>query len=200
MSTSNDSGNECVDFPRELKRMFSLSCEVEWRVENAMKNLNVLIVEDSDIQRKFMTRRLLAMMRVDMVDYDSAMPPVVSAANGEIALEMIDSVYERTGRCYDILLVDEVLDGAGGILKGHEVVHKLRRREDLARTLMIGCSSNIEEYGKYFLDAGANAVWAKPIKDVEQVRDCIKKLIAEIFEEDYMEKCCSLSPKKGGTI
>ena len=200
VSTSNDSGNECVDFPRESKRMFSLSCEVEWRVENAMKNLNVLIVEDSDIQRKFMTRRLLAMMRVDMVDYDSAMPPVVSAANGEIALEMVDSVYERTGRCYDILLVDEVLDGAGGILKGHEVIHKLRQREDLARTLMIGCSSNIEEYGKSFLDAGANAVWAKPIKDVEQVRDCIKKLIAEIFEEDYMEKCCSLSPKKGGTI
>lgn len=50
----------------------------------------------------------------ELTDYEDKWP-VVSIGNGEEAFKLLES------QRYDIFIVDENLDGTGGILKGHEV-------------------------------------------------------------------------------
>lgn len=169
---------------------------LECRVENAMKELRILIVEDSTFQRKLMTRKLMSMLKVDMSDDAAIRQPVVAASSGEEALALVNSVVERTGRQYDLLVVDQVLDSSGGVLTGHEIIQRLRQRGDMGNTLMIGCTANIKAYGETILAAGANAVWAKPMQDEMAMRECVKQLLAEVFTEDASRECASHNPKK----
>jgi CheY-like chemotaxis protein len=177
----------------------NVTAELLGKVEEIIKDLNVLIIEDSNFQRKLMTRRMMNMMQVDMSDYAERWP-VVSASNGEEALTMIDSMYARTGKTYDVLIVDEVLDGSGGILRGHEIIEQLRARHNMHMTLMIGCTANIKAYGEQILEAGANAVWAKPMQDPIIVRECIQKLLLDLLREGVYKKNALGLPVHGGGL
>ena len=147
-------------------------------VGNRIKNLRILIIEDSNFQRKLMTRLLMNIMQVDMSSHAERWP-VVSAGNGEEALALIDESSLK-GSHYDVFIVDENLEGSGGILRGHEIVAHIRKqRHDLKDAIIIGCTANIHAYGQILLDSGANAVWAKPVPDPATVRNCIEELLLE---------------------
>ena len=185
-SNYSESGSESSQSETSVDGKDYVSPELRARVEEAMQNLNILLIEDSNFQRKLMTLRLLNMMNVDPSELAERWP-VMSASNGEEALTMIDNVQARMGKSYDILIVDEVLDGSGGILMGHEIIEHLRTRPDMARTLMIGCTANMHQFGDKILEAGANAVWAKPMQDPMIVRECIQKLLLDMMMEEEKE-------------
>lgn len=79
-----------------------------------MKDLRILVIEDSMFQRKLIVRGLMKCLGEELTDYEDKWP-VVSIGNGEEAFKLLES------QRYDIFIVDENLDGTGGILKGHEV-------------------------------------------------------------------------------
>lgn len=79
-----------------------------------LKDLRILVIEDSIFQRKLIVRGLMKCLGEEMTDYEDKWP-VVSIGNGEEAFKLLES------QRYDIFIVDENLDGTGGILKGHEV-------------------------------------------------------------------------------
>jgi CheY-like chemotaxis protein len=80
----------------------------------SLKDLRILVIEDSNFQRKLIVRGLMKCIGEELTDYEDKWP-VVSTGNGEEAFKLLES------QRYDIFIVDENLDGTGGILKGHEV-------------------------------------------------------------------------------
>jgi CheY-like chemotaxis protein len=80
----------------------------------SLKDLRILVIEDSNFQRKLIVRGLMKCLGEELTDYEDKWP-VVSIGNGEEAFQLLES------QRYDIFIVDENLDGTGGILKGHEV-------------------------------------------------------------------------------
>ena len=163
--------------------------EIRGKVDEKIKNLRVLIIEDTRSQRKLMTRRLMKVIQMDKAD-DAARWPVESATSGEVALELIENVNKRSqegsgsGCGYDVLIVDEELNGSGGVLMGHEIIALMRKREEMSKTLMIGCTANIDLYGETFLQAGANAVWEKPMQDALLVRECLETLLTDMMRKE----------------
>jgi CheY-like chemotaxis protein len=81
----------------------------------SLKDLRILVIEDSMFQRKLIVRGLMKCLGEELTDYEDKWP-VVSIGNGEEAFQLLES-----SQRYDIFIVDENLDGTGGILKGHEV-------------------------------------------------------------------------------
>ncbi|CAE7567280.1 unnamed protein product, partial [Symbiodinium microadriaticum] len=100
---------------------------------------------------------------------------ITEARNGEEALRLIIS--SQGG--FDVIFVDENLQGTGGYLLGHEVVRILRgHRSLLPSVIIIGCSSNASKYAHAFLEAGADAVWPKPLPCDTQIMSEICKYLA----------------------
>jgi hypothetical protein len=61
-----------------------------------------------------------------------------------------------------VVIIDENMQPAGGELFGHEVVKLMRTQLKMYRTVIIGCSGNVDTSTESFLNAGADTVWAKP--------------------------------------
>lgn len=85
----------------------------------SLKDLRILVIEDSNFQRKLIVRGLMKCIGEEITDYEDKWP-VVSIGNGEEAFKLLES------QRYDIFIVDENLDGTGGILKGHQVILSFR--------------------------------------------------------------------------
>lgn len=83
----------------------------------AIKYLRILVIEDSRFQRKLIVRRLMQCLGEELTDYEDRWP-VVSVQSGEEALSVIE---KEASTPYNVFIVDENLDGGGGVLKGHEV-------------------------------------------------------------------------------
>lgn len=47
----------------------------------------------------------------------------------------------------------------------------------MSDVIIIGCTANIDRHGQTFLDAGANAVWAKPIPEPAVLQQNIRELL-----------------------
>ena len=82
-----------------------------------IKYLRILVIEDSQFQRKLIVRRLMKCLGEEITDYEDKWP-VVSVQSGEEALTAIE---QETVTPYNVFIVDENLDGGGGVLRGHEV-------------------------------------------------------------------------------
>ena len=78
---------------------------------------------------------------------------IAEASNGEEALDICD------GRRFDIIIMDQYMEEAGGVMLGTEVVQEMRRRNIDA--IIIGSSGN--EMNTQFLAVGADWTWQKPI-------------------------------------
>lgn len=99
---------------------------------NATRGAKILVVEDSDPQRKMLLRRL-----------SGADPTwdVTGAVSGEDALQKL-----RAARfIFDIVFVDENLSENNGLF-GHELVHVMRESFKMHRCLIIACTSNPQKH------------------------------------------------------
>lgn len=97
------------------------------------------------MNRVMLTRRILKAIAPDSV--------ITEASTGEEALEIC-----REQR-FDVIIVDQYMEGAGGVLVGTDVVMALRRMK--VRSVIVGCSGNDLE--EEFRDAGATLAWTKPL-------------------------------------
>ena len=88
-------------------------------------SFKILVVEDSELQRKLLVKRLYR-----------ACPEweVTTACSGEQALEEIKSA----GNNFDVVLVDENLSEYPNVLRGHQVVKIMRSTLNMKRCIIIG--------------------------------------------------------------
>jgi signal transduction histidine kinase len=113
--------------------------------------IKILIMDDVKMNRVMLERRL-----------KKAVTPNAEftiAVNGEEALEVV-----RDSR-FDIIICDQYMEEAGGVMVGTDVIIAMRRQH--VEALIIGCSGNDLE--AEFREAGADLVWGKPMPTNDEI-------------------------------
>lgn len=107
--------------------------------------LRFLIIDDVKMNRMMLMRRI-----------EKGIAPqcnISEARTGEEALEICG--HEK----FDVIIVDQYMEEAGGVMVGTDVVYAMRRMR--IDSIIIGCSGN--DLDEEFKDAGADWVWKKPM-------------------------------------
>lgn len=123
--------------------------------------LNFLIIEDSIVQRKMITKKLKLIGGHSAVTFEDRWH-FQEVDSGENAMQLLgdsDSLFQPT---YDVIIVDENLLGE---MKGHEVVQNLKSRGQYNSSVIVGCTMNLKKNASLMYGAGADTVWGKPIPD-----------------------------------
>jgi signal transduction histidine kinase/CheY-like chemotaxis protein len=113
--------------------------------------IKILIMDDVKMNRIMLERRLKKAVTPNAV--------FTTVVNGEEALEMV-----RNSR-FDIIICDQYMDEAGGVMVGTDVIIAMRREH--VEALIIGCSGNDLE--AEFHEAGADLVWGKPMPPNKEI-------------------------------
>jgi CheY-like chemotaxis protein len=123
--------------------------------------LRWLIVDDIKMNRVMLRRRLEAKICPNCI--------ITEVATGEAALEIcgIDK--------FDVIVVDQYMEEAGGVLVGTDVVYAMRRMR--VNAIIIGCSGNDLE--DEFREAGADWVWQKPMPSNKEIISRLHSALAE---------------------
>ena len=131
----------------------------------------VLIVDGSMANRKLLNRKLIT------GEFKELQWKVETAKTGETCLEMIDA-----GGVFDLIVVDDNMQDAGGELLETEATELIRKREDGGRhrPLIFGCSGNStaedKEKGR---KSGHDWFWEKPAPPGEQSLQAVARLWGE---------------------
>jgi PAS domain S-box-containing protein len=107
--------------------------------------LSFLIVDDMKMNRMMLKRRIMKGIAPNC--------SVREAATGEEALVICGKEQ------FDIIVVDQYMEEAGGVMVGTDVVYAMRRMR--IESIIIGCSGN--DLDEEFREAGADWVWQKPM-------------------------------------
>jgi CheY-like chemotaxis protein len=123
--------------------------------------LKVLLIDDIKMNRTMLRRRILKGIAPNCI--------FTEASTGEEALEICSR------STFDVIVVDQYMQEAGGMIIGTDVVCAMR--ESKIESIIVGCSGNdIEDL---FLDAGADWVWKKPMpsnrKILSQLHGALRK-------------------------
>lgn len=123
--------------------------------------LSFLLIDDVKMNRSMLSRRIKRGI--------SPNATITEAATGEDALEICGK------QSFNVIVVDQYMEEAGGVMVGTDVVFAMRRMRIDA--IIIGCSGN--DMDELFMEAGADWVWGKPmpsnIKTVKQLREALNK-------------------------
>lgn len=109
------------------------------------EDLSFLIIDDIKMNRMMLKRRIIKGIAPNSI--------ITEACTGEEALEICGR--EK----FDIIVVDQYMEEAGGVMVGTDVVFAMRRMR--IDSVIIGCSGN--DMGTQFCEAGADWVWQKPM-------------------------------------
>ena len=132
------------------------------------KRVRVLIVDDDELNCLIMKQSLeVGFRQTHGVAVESK---IVHTA--EQALELIDSVCEMQG-AFDVIILDQHMETAGGVMKGSELVAILRARKGVPGPqlnalrsngpVLVMASANTEaEDNALYRAQGADIVWTKP--------------------------------------
>jgi len=125
------------------------------------ESLTFLLIDDVKMNRTMLRRRIKKCIAPNAT--------ITEASTGEQALEICKS------QKFDIIVVDQYMEEAGGVMVGTDVVFAMRRmRMD---SIIIGCSGN--DMDELFKEAGADWVWGKPMPSnvitVKQLRIGLEK-------------------------
>lgn len=129
--------------------------------------LRILIVDDIKMNRTMLSRRIKKGIAPNA--------EVITAETGEKALEIChyngEANESTETAAIDIIICDQFMEEAGGVLLGTDTIIALRRNKIDA--LIIGCSGN--DLDASFYEAGADIVWGKPMPPnseiIEQFQD-----------------------------
>jgi CheY-like chemotaxis protein len=113
--------------------------------------LKILLIDDIKMNRMMLSRRIMKGIAPNCV--------ITEASTGEEALEICSR------STFDVILVDQYMQEAGGLMVGTEVVCAMRQSK--IESIIIGCSGN--DMDDLFLDAGADWVWKKPMPSNKQI-------------------------------
>ena len=124
--------------------------------------ISFLIIDDIKMNRMMLKRRILKGIASNAT--------IAEAATGEEALEICGN------KRFDIIVVDQYMEEAGGVMVGTDVVFAMRRMR--IDSIIIGCSGN--DMGTQFFEAGADWVWQKPMpsngKIIQDIRTSLNQL------------------------
>jgi len=121
--------------------------------------ISFLIIDDIKMNRMMLKRRILKGI--------APKATITEASTGEEALELCGM--EK----FDIVVVDQYMEEAGGVMVGTDVVFAMRRMR--IESIIVGCSGN--DMGTQFVEAGADFVWQKPMpSNAEIIQDLRKSL------------------------
>jgi signal transduction histidine kinase len=116
--------------------------------------LRILLVDDMKINRSLLKRRLMHAIAPNST--------VLEASTGEECLSMIEeNTDEADPGDFDVIVMDQFMTDAGGVLLGTDTILALRYRLKQTRPVIIGCSGN--DLYERFVQAGADLVWQKPL-------------------------------------
>lgn len=153
-------GTSCIVFMRLL------SCDPpdvkdEEATSMIEEPLKFLIIDDVKMNRMMLTRRIKKGIAPKCT--------IAEACTGEEALEICghDS--------FDVVIVDQYMEEAGGVMVGTDVVYAMRRMR--IDSIIIGCSGN--DLDDEFHEAGANWVWKKPMPSNTEIIAQIKLALAD---------------------
>ena len=143
--------------------------ESEQANEPIKRPLRFLIIDDISINRSMLKRRLKKFIA------NSPETTFCQAVNGEDALKICDSSE------FDVIVVDQFMEEAGGVLLGTDVVKEMRRRK--IGSVIIGCSGN--DISSIFLANGCQYVWKKPMPNNEIIIKQLKNALEHVpFSEE----------------
>jgi signal transduction histidine kinase len=135
----------------------------EWNAEFQLQAWRVLVVDDGNVNRKMFQRKFTTGI------FGELGWTADSARTGEEAMEMIWGGSDGA-RIYDLIVLDEYLEEAGGKLTGSETTKKIREREremlwgGNKALIIFGCSGNCtEEDAIRSRRVGQDWFWQKPI-------------------------------------
>jgi len=118
--------------------------------------LDILLIDDVAMNRSMLSRRLKRGIAPNST--------ISEASTGEEALVICGK------ETFDIIVVDQYMEEAGGVMVGTDVVFAMRRMR--IDSIIIGCSGN--DMDDLFKEAGADWVWGKPMpsntKIIKQLR------------------------------
>lgn len=137
----------------------NLICSIP-KAELIETRLRFLIVDDIKMNRTMMKRRFEKSVCSQCL--------VSEASTGEEAIQMCAVEH------FDVIVVDQYMDEAGGVMVGTDAIYALRRMG--VNSIIIGCSGN--DLDDEFIDAGADAVWPKPIPTNEEIIRQISEALA----------------------
>jgi CheY-like chemotaxis protein len=138
--------------------------------------LRVLLIDDIKMNRTMLRRRIMKGIAPNCI--------FTEASTGEEALEICSK------STFDVIVVDQYMQEAGGMMVGTDVVCAMRKAKNEA--IIIGCSGN--DIDNLFLDAGADWVWKKPMPSNKKILSQLhgaqreKKLHGALREKKQSEK------------
>jgi signal transduction histidine kinase/CheY-like chemotaxis protein len=118
---------------------------VSVELEPIEEPLSILLIDDLAMNRTMLKRRLQKGIAPNCV--------VTEAENGEQALAICEQ------QTFDVIVVDQFMEEAGGVMVGTDVIIAMRRNKVSA--LIVGCSGN--DLDEKFIAAGADLIWKKPM-------------------------------------
>jgi signal transduction histidine kinase/CheY-like chemotaxis protein len=121
--------------------------------------LSILLIDDIKMNRAMVKRRLQKNVAPNCT--------ITEASTGEEALNICET------ETFDVIVVDQYMEEAGGVMVGTDVVIAMRRSK--IGSIIIGCSGN--DLDEKFLAAGADLVWKKPMpSNTEIIRQLRQQL------------------------
>ena len=109
--------------------------------------IRILIVDDISMNRNMLRRRFEKCVAPNCV--------IQEARTGEESL----TVCGEDGTSFDVIIMDQYMNEAGGVMVGTDAIIALRRMN--VQSYIIGCSGN--DLNERFYTAGANLIWKKPL-------------------------------------
>ena len=109
--------------------------------------ISILIVDDITINRNMLRRRFEKCIAPNCV--------IQEVTTGEESL----TVCGQDGKSFDVIIMDQYMNEAGGVMVGTDTIIALRRMN--VQSYIIGCSGN--DLDERFYTAGANLIWKKPL-------------------------------------
>ena len=154
-------GTSCVV---RIPLKFCAPPEISFEEESSAfieERLSFLLIDDVKMNRSMLSRRI-----------EKGIAPnatITEASTGEEALTICAKSK------FDVIVVDQYMEEAGGVMVGTDVVFAMRRmRMD---SIIIGCSGN--DMDDLFKEAGADWVWGKPMPSntttVKQLRMALER-------------------------
>jgi CheY-like chemotaxis protein len=136
-----------------------ITVKAEWGVIE--KEVKFLIIDDIKMNRMMLKRRIKGGIAPNAL--------ITEAATGEEALEICKN------KTFDVIVVDQYMEEAGGIMVGTDVVYAMRRSK--IDSIIIGCSGN--DIDELFADAGTDWVWKKPIPSNSEILGKLHQALRE---------------------
>lgn len=129
-------------------------------LEPLQEAISILIIDDIRMNRMMLKRRIHKGIAPNCT--------ITEASTGEEALEICKDEQ------FDIIVVDQYMEEAGGKIPGTDVVVEMRRMK--ITSLIIGSSGN--ELDGQFREAGADFVWQKPIPSNDKIIPQLRHALA----------------------